>query len=148
MVSLPLRLPAMRMSRAAREVMAMMAIIGLEVPLLKAPMPTAASAPTPIWRAPRRAEALPAFLEKGARERAAALGLVKPRQARKRKIKKIVWGRPYQPARLPARKMTATMTWAESATQIIFSLLYFLRSRLLNWLRPMKAIDRKAKIQP
>src|SRR5258708_38419772 len=100
----------MRMSRAAREEMAMIVIIGGAVPLLKAPMPTEANAPIPICIAPRRAEALPAFLEKGARDRAAALGLVKPRQAKKTKIKKMIWGSPYQPTRLPAKKTAATST--------------------------------------
>ena len=147
-VSLPERLPMMRMRRAATEVPAIMAIMGVAVALLKAPMPMEAMAPMPIWRAPRRAEAVPAFLEKGARERAAALGLVKPRQPRKRKMKKMVWGSPYQPAILPTRKTAATRTWPESATQMICWLLYLFSRRLLNWLRPMKATERKAKIQP
>src|SRR6202012_3745164 len=97
--------------------MAMIATLGVEVPLLKALTPTEANAPIPICKAPSKAEALPAFLLKGASARAAAFGLVKPRQVKKRNRKKMVYPRPYQPAILPARKITETTTCPINATR-------------------------------
>ena len=63
-----------RISSASAEVAAMLAIIGVAVPLLNTLTPTEASAPMPICIAPMIAEALPAFRENGASDKAAAFG--------------------------------------------------------------------------
>jgi hypothetical protein len=137
------------MAIAIMDVTAMIAIIGVEeAPLLKALTPAEARAPTPSCRQPNREAAVPAFLEKGARHKAAAFGLVKPRQPRKRKRRKITCGSPYHPAIFPMRKITPTATCPARATRMICSLLYFRSKRVLNWLRPIKATDKKAKIHP
>jgi len=49
-----------------------------------------ARAPKPICRAPIRAEALPAFFVNGARDKADAFGLMKPKQAKNKAIKVMV----------------------------------------------------------
>jgi len=113
---------------ASKEVTAITTTIGVEVPLLNTLTATEANVPTPICRNPNREEAVPAFLLKGARHKAAALGFVKPRQARKRNKKKIVYPSPYQPAIFPIRKITATNTCPVNATRMICSLLYFLNN--------------------
>jgi hypothetical protein len=69
-------LPISRVINARIEETAMMAIIGVELPLLNRLTPTEANAPTPICKAPSKADALPAFFAKGARQRAAAFGFV------------------------------------------------------------------------
>lgn len=51
---------------------------------------TEARAPNPICKAPIKADALPAFLVNGASDKAAAFGLIKPKQARNKAIKPIV----------------------------------------------------------
>lgn len=66
------------------EVMAMIVAIGMAVCELNKLTPTEASAPMPIWMAPISAEALPALRVKEASDRAEVLGLVKPRQPRKK----------------------------------------------------------------
>jgi hypothetical protein len=63
-----------KITNASAEVLAIMAIIGVAVPLLNTLTPTEASAPMPICMAPMIAEALPAFRENGASDNAAAFG--------------------------------------------------------------------------
>ena len=101
----------------------MIATIGVSVPLLNTLTPTDANAPTPICVAPNNAEALPAFLLKGASDNAAAFGLVNPRHAKKTNSSTIVYPNPYHPAILPIKKMTDTTTCPVNATRMICSLL-------------------------
>ena len=51
---------------------------------------TDAKAPKPICKAPIKADALPAFLVNGAKDKAAAFGLINPRQERNSAIKLMV----------------------------------------------------------
>src|ERR1700743_523349 len=107
-----------------------------------------ATEPTPICMAPSMEAALPALPEKGASDKAPALGLTKPTQIRKRKIKNMICDNPYQPAALPARKMMDTEACARMAARVICPLVYFFNSREFTWLNPIKPIERKAKIHP
>ena len=97
----------------------MIATIGVSVPLLNTLTPPDANAPTPICVAPNNAEALPAFLLKGASDNAAAFGLVNPRQAKKANSMTIVYPSPYHPAILPIKNTRETTTCPDSATRII-----------------------------
>ena len=64
--------------------------MGKDVWLLKKLTRADAQAPQAIWMPPKSAEALPALRENGARDSADELGNVKPWQARKMKIRKMV----------------------------------------------------------
>jgi len=87
----------LRMRRAATVVPVMMDTIGTGDLISNILTPKEAIAPSPICTAPISAEALPAFLLKGASDRAEVLGLVKPRQHRNRKSNTTVAASPNQP---------------------------------------------------
>src|SRR5258708_1738634 len=80
-------------------------------------------APMLICIPPIRAEAVPAFLLKGARDSAEELGKIQPWQHKKRKIKKIVLNNSNIPSKLPAKSTIDVTTWQSSATFMICSLL-------------------------
>ncbi|MNL78799.1 hypothetical protein D3C87_2052760 [compost metagenome] len=69
-------------------------------------MTVEAKAPKPICSAPIRAEALPAFREKGAKARAAALGLTMPTEDKNQKNIIIAPARPNQLLSVPIKKKT------------------------------------------
>ena len=66
------------------------AAIGIAVPLFKMLTKAVEIAPIPNCIAPINAEAVPAFLEKGAKDMAEVLGNANPCVLRKIKIKKMV----------------------------------------------------------
>ena len=72
---------------------------------------------------PNKADALPAFLLKGASESADVFGKVKPWQHKKIKIRKIVLNTPNKPRALHAKSVMPVMVWHKSATLIICPLL-------------------------
>jgi hypothetical protein len=141
-------LPINKINNATIVVPVMIATIGTADLTSNILTPKEANAPNPICTAPINAEALPAFLLKGARDKAEVFGLVKPRQHRNKKSKIMVSTSPNQWLMLPNRK-NSTMTSCElNAARINCSLLYFLSIRVLTWLEPINPTDNKAKIQP
>src|SRR5438477_3836908 len=79
-------LPVKRMVRAVDAHNSMINPIGNAIVLLKTLTSAELNVPTPIWMAPIKAEAVPAFFEKGANDKAEELGKVNPWQLRKQKI--------------------------------------------------------------
>ena len=77
-------------------------VMGKDEWLLNRLSTTVAKAPQPICKAPINAEALPAFLEKGAIERAEEFGKLKPKQHKKINIQPIVSYKPSQPCHVPS----------------------------------------------
>lgn len=71
-------LPSIRMVKLLIAQAAITPVMGKAVWLLKKPTQAEVQAPILICIPPNKAEALPAFLLKGARERAEELGKVKP----------------------------------------------------------------------
>ena len=104
--------------------------------------------PTPICIAPSNAEAVPAFLLKGARDNAEEFGKVKPWQQRKIKLKKIVLNKSITPNKVPANKMVPVNDWHNKAIRIICSLVYIRKKTLFNWLDVISPIAIRANIQP
>ena len=89
--------PNIKIQKLSVEQQAITPVIGRVVWLLKKLTNAEVNEPIPICIAPKSAEALPAFLLKGAIESAEELGKVKPWQLRKIKMSKIVPPRPIQP---------------------------------------------------
>lgn len=103
------------MIRAAIEVKVIMLTVGTADFTLNKLTPKEANAPTPICIAPMSAEAVPAFFEKGSKDRAEAFGLTKPRQQRKTKSNAVVSVKPSHPLILAVRKMRAVTVWMINA---------------------------------
>lgn len=89
---------------------------GRLLPESKSPTPADASAPIPICRKPIKAEALPAFLPKGASASDVACGDKMPMHERKAKKRIIVASSPNDPVIVATRKTTPTTHWLKSAT--------------------------------
>ena len=103
---------------------------------------------TPILIVPKMADALPRFSEKGSNASAIALGEVKPRQSKRMKSKMSVVVSLYKPLNDPVKKIRAVNTCTDKAAKNIRRLVYFLRTKMFNWLPPMNPVDRIAKIAP
>ena len=87
--------------------------------MLKRLRMTVARGLIPICVAPISAEALPAFLVKGASDSVEALGKVKPRQQRKRKIQAMVGNSPSHPFIVPNSNAAPITSCHTSAVTII-----------------------------
>jgi hypothetical protein len=70
----------------------------------RTPMPVEMSEPAPACTNPSKADAVPAFLEKGASPRAAPFGRVSPMESKKKKNRTSVAGRPMRWMRVPVKK--------------------------------------------
>jgi hypothetical protein len=88
-------------------------VMGNAVWLLKKLTIAVVSDPIPICMPPINADAVPAFLLKGASERADEFGKVKPWQQRNKNIKNIVLNNSSQPSREPKKKGHACHVLAE-----------------------------------
>ena len=98
--------------------------------------------------APINAEALPAFLAKGARVSPAVFGLVIPKHVRNKNNMPIV---SYRPKRvfIANNRNTILITDCEiKAAKIICSLLNLFKNTELSWLPIIRLKDIKANIQP
>src|SRR5260221_8475114 len=93
-------LPAMRTIRAANAVPAINAAMA-DAP--RTPMPVEMSEPAPACRNPSKAEAVPAFLEKGASPRAEALGRESPMDSKKNETTSVA-GRSMRGTRAPVQE--------------------------------------------
>src|SRR3970282_1092923 len=98
--------------------------------------------------APINAEALPAFLAKGASVSPAVLGLDIPKQARNKNSIAIVSYNPKRPFTEQIKKVITITDCATKAPYIIFSLENHFSKTELSWLANIKLSDMKAKIQP
>ena len=107
-----------------------------------------AKAPKPICKAPINAEALPAFLEKGAKESAAAFGLINPRQLKNKAIKAMVLYRLSRLFSAASKNNKLTTPCAINAQLTILLLVCHLKISRLTWLEPINAADNSANIHP
>lgn len=107
--------PAVRISTANNVVAAKILMAGRLLSVPKSPTPADENASVPICRNPSRAEALPAFLPKGANASAVAFGDKMSRYKRYAKKRIVVATNPYNPAHVPIRKKTLTTQWHRSA---------------------------------
>ena len=122
--------------------------IGQVVPLLNTLTNAEIKDPKPSCRAPRRADALPASREKGAIERAEALGTVKPCPAMNRKTVMIRPYRPNQPFVTPRIRKVPINNCQSKAASTSCSLVNHFNISLFNWLDPIIDAAMQAKIQP
>ena len=125
-----------------------MAAMGTALRLSKKLTLNEASAPRPNCIAPINADAVPAFLAKGASESAEAFGLVVPTQQSKINIIQMVPASPNQPFIAPIINIKVVINCTARAANIICSLLNFLSNRLFTWLDPINPIESPAKIHP
>ena len=100
-----------------------MTTIGTAEFLTKIPTANEAKAPNPNCIAPIKADALPAFLEKGARVSPAVLGFDIPKQARNRNNMVIVPYKPNKPFIASIRNIITMTDCVIKAPKIICSLL-------------------------
>ena len=116
-------LPAIKIQKLKEAQKAIIPVIGNAVPLLRTLTATEAKVPIAICMHPITAEALPAFLLKGAIESAEELGKINPWQQRKIKMKKMVLNNSSHPKKVPAKSSSPVALWHSNATFIICSLL-------------------------
>ena len=122
--------------------------IGKDVLVFRNPKSNDVMAPNPICTAPIKAEALPAYFEKGAKAIADVFGAVKPTHAKiinKNKMKK---GKVIHAFKMKSKKMKAASVCTTKAVIAICWLSKRRSKKLFTWLALIKPTDKKAKIHP
>lgn len=136
------------MMRAVAEQPNIVNVIGVALLLLTILTKAELIVPIPICIAPSRADAVPAFLSKGVKDKADEFGNVKPWHARKQNMQIT------RPVTLnasnivPVHIITAVVTWHIKAILIIWLLVNLRSNTEFTWLAMIRPIAIMANIHP